>query len=172
MQEIMFDIETFDISETAVVFQIGLVLFEADEEIEAALIELPVQEQIDMRRSISADTLRFWLDPQISYIAFKTLSSDTMSIGSVEASLRSFLEIATQAKRFWTKSFFDFKIMENILADYGLEPSWHNGQRRDLLTLMKECNVEKPNEGNSHNALYDALQQFEQLKRCRAVRWS
>ena len=166
MLQAMIDIETLDTKPTAIVFQIGLVVWDIDKYAEY-LFELSVQDQIDKGRTLSADTLGFWTNPKISSIAHESLRTTLQD--NTKYQLDAFVSAIKDCKQVWSKTFFDFEILENLLPHYRHNVPWHNGRRRDLLTLMEECGVEKPLEGNSHHALEDCQQQLEQLSQCREI---
>ena len=165
--EAMIDIETFDTADTAVVFQIGLVLF-GDKPTRHSIWNLDVQSQIDAGRTISADTLKFWLDPDISSVAQTSLRSPEpyrSALASLDEMLTGHVD---EVGSIWAKGSFDFNVLESLYKQCGRLVPWEFYQCRDLRTLMKECDV--PKHGNiSHNALDDCQHQVLQLLECRRV---
>jgi len=177
--EMMLDIETLDTAPTAVVFQIGAIVWDklsrdADNNVitsEGAelLVELPIDEQKNKGRTASFDTMQWWLkSPQNNVMEAFKLKNFPPDYKVVDG-LTVFRDQAAECNRIWAKTFFDFIILEHMLPFYDIPVPWHGGQRRDLCTLMKECGVNKPAGGNPHHALEDCKQQIDQLLKCREV---
>jgi len=174
MIEAMIDIETLDTADTAVVFQIGLVIFEGSEILENHFWNLDVQEQLDRGRTVSASTVQFWLNPRISAVAYHALGPEGAAVATnkVLALLHQLLR-HREVKQVWAKGSFDFNLLENLWAmylnveDIDVPVPWKFYQCRDLRTLMKECGVKKQ-DVVSHNALSDCQEQLTLLIECRA----
>lgn len=166
--EVMIDIETLDTAATAVIFQVAAVSFNsADGHIDGATcIDLDAQVQIGNGRTVSASTIGFWLNPEISGAAHTSFNSEVKK--SVHALYQSLKLACEGADAIWAKGSFDFELLENLLRDYGYEVPWKYCQPRDLRTMMKECGVEKQ-KFVSHNALDDCKHQIKQLMECREV---
>lgn len=170
--EAMVDLETFDTAETAVIFQIGVVLFERDTGgiLQEHLLHLNVQQQIDAGRTISASTLEFWLNPKISGTAAESLGSHGLSenAGYAQSIMSKVVQIIklNDVAAVWSKGSFDFNLLENLCKQYEITVPWTYSQPRDLRTMMKECGVPKQ-DVVSHNALDDCLQQIKLLMKCR-----
>jgi hypothetical protein len=166
MTEAMIDIETFDTANSAVIFQIGALIFDGPKVTAEFCIDLAVQTQIDSGRTISASTLAFWLNPEISGVAHKALSAKHPAYKN--NALHQLCNFLNQCKldAVWAKGSFDFNLLENFCEQCEFEVPWKFYQPRDLRTMMKECGV--PKHANiSHNALDDCLHQHKQLMECR-----
>jgi hypothetical protein len=163
--EAMIDIETFDTATSAVVFQVGLITFDSTTGAvdQRFSWNLDVQAQLDEGRTVSASTLMFWLDPNISVVAGSSLASESTNLYELSLALVAAL---TDVKTIWAKGSFDFNLLEDLLsADYTSVP-WKYYQLRELRTLLKECGVPKQTVV-SHDALDDCEQQIKLLMECR-----
>ena len=160
--EAMIDIETFDTVRTAVTFQVGLVMFDdQDEPVFSHTWNLNVDEQLKLGRTMSASTIAFHLG--IPGNALDSLSGVTDSLAIFKRQISDVFDkyIPTLV---WSKGGFDFKILEDML---GQNPPWMFWQERELRTLMSECKVDKGDV--SHTAIEDCIAQVKQLKQCRAI---
>jgi len=170
----MIDIETFDTANTAVVFQVGLILFDSATGrcVVEQLWHLDVAEQINRGRTINANTLHFWLDPKISSVAYSSLSSKTHHVSTSDFFAQLYYEIQdcndNKGCVVYAKGSFDFNILEDMYDGNYSQPPWKFYQCRDLRTLMKECGVPKQ-DVVTHNALDDCKHQVKQLMKCRKV---
>lgn len=160
--EAMIDIETFDTKRTAVTFQVGLVMFdEQDEPVFSHTWNLDIDEQLKLGRTMSASTIAFHLG--IPGNAMTSLSGITMSLSDFKRQLSDVFN-TYKPSLVWSKGGFDFKILEDMMCD---NPPWQFWQERELRTLMSECKVDKGDV--SHTAIEDCIAQVKQLKQCRAV---
>jgi hypothetical protein len=167
MVEAMIDIETLDTENDAVVIQIGWVIFDGKEVLKRACLDLSAGEQLAAGRTVSASTLQFWMNPQISAVAHDSLaaSEGKTNVEQCLVDLQAAISVA-EPYQIWAKGSFDFNILENLYSWYGLKAPWKFYQCRDLRTFMKECGVPK-HDNISHNALDDCLNQHIQLLQCR-----
>ena len=164
MIEAMTDIETLDTKNSAVVFQIGLVIFKENKTISKHQWNLQIDEQLKIGRTVSASTLAFHLGIPEN---LKSSIESGAGIYSFRESMKGFQAVVAshEIKNFWAKGSFDFNILESLLQDYNIGPPWKFFQLRELRTLMSECKV--PKGDVSHNALEDCIAQIKQLHECR-----
>jgi len=166
--EAMVDIETLDTTETAVIFQVAVVLFDADHTpIFSRQINLEIQEQINAGRTISESTLTFHLN--IPDNLQRSLNDPSvMDLDYFHSFLAStFFTQKYNIEAWWSKGDFDFKLLENLIASskHPMQLPWSFRNKRELRTLMKECGV--PKGTVVHNALADCHAQIAQLAECR-----
>jgi len=168
----MIDIETLDTANSAVIFQIGVVIFDGPKVLEEFCLDIQVSTQLEKAgvyepRTVSASTLAFWLNPKISGVAHKALTSkDAVPIGVALKRLWSYLN-EHKLDAVWAKGSFDFNLLEHACEQYGVAVPWKYFMPRDLRTMMKECSVSK-HDNISHNALDDCQNQHRQLMECRS----
>jgi len=172
--EIMIDIETLGTKDTAVVFQIGYVIFDSKtyKTITEACLDIHIDSQLNNDDfTISADTLKFWTNPSISAGINESLCAANLSMDNALIKLQE--EMATHTPgAYWAKGSFDFNILNHQFDTACIQPQWARGfnytRIRDLRTMMKECGV-KPEKTASHNALDDCKYQIRYLQMCRAA---
>jgi len=164
--EAMIDIETFDVTHDAVVFQAAVVFFTKDFEIVyQELWNLNFDEQYAAGRDVSASTIAFHLGiPANAEKALRDPEAVTMKQFTAQL-IHNFDTF--NPRQVWSKGSFDFNILENLIAYVACKPPWKFYQLRELRTLMIECGVKKGDV--KHNALEDCLDQVERLKECRKV---
>jgi hypothetical protein len=165
MIEAMADIETLDTKNSAVVFQIGLVIFEGGLLLEQFQWNLDIDQQLGRGRTVSASTLAFHLGIPTN-LKDAIVKEDEIYCGAVVITALQEVIARYKIKNFWSKGSFDFNILESLFIDYQAATPWKYYQLRELRTLMQECNV--PKGDVSHNALEDCLAQIKQLNACRA----
>ena len=164
--EAMIDIETFDTVRTAVTFQVGLVMFDdQDEPVFSHTWNLNVDEQLKLGRTMSASTIAFHLG--IPGNALDSLSGITVSLSDFTKQITDVFD-KYKPSFVWSKGSFDFNILEDIFLQLSNNARpWMFRQERELRTLMTECKVDKGDV--SHTAIEDCIAQVKQLKQCRAV---
>lgn len=161
MLEAMIDIETFDTQRTAVVFQVGLVLFDKDHvEHFNRTWNLNVDEQLANGRTMSASTIAFHMN--IPANAMQSLNGITVSVDVLRKQLDDIFAVH-DVSAIWSKGSFDFNIIEDLMG----EKPWPFWAERELRTLMSECGVLKGDV--KHTAIDDCRAQVEQLSCCRGV---
>ena len=160
----MIDIETLDILDTAVVYQVGILIFKGAKVVDKKLINMDVKEQLRAQRTISSDTMRFHLEGDHSLDMLNALADNTTySIEGLQNALQ-FYGVTSDIDIWWSKGNFDFPILNSLL---GGNVPWKFYQLGELRTLMKACNI--PKTKTAHTALADCEEQFKALKKCRAI---
>lgn len=157
----MFDIETLDVADTAVVLQVGYVVFEGELTIRQRSFNLDAQEQLDGGRSVAWSTLEWWFKQ--SDDARKSVSGG--SSYKMDAFMTSFAEAVKDVELIWAKGSFDFQIVENMYRGAGKKAPWRYSQPRDLRTALDFHPEAKKmaRDGVGHTGLGDAMHQMRQL---------
>ena len=166
----MTDVETLDTATTAVVFQIGLVIFAENGHILHRMVyNIDVTDQLDNHRTVSASTLKFWTDPKISEGIHHSMTSARRGTVATLALMTRLLD-SYDISEYWSKGDFDYKILTHLYHHCELESPFTKPwfKLRELRTLMKECGV-KPNREVTHDALDDCMNQIDSLKECRNI---
>lgn len=173
MREISFDIETFDTASTAVLVQIGAVVFEDGEILERWKRQVEVEDQIRRGRTISWSTLKFWLEQsdaaRFSITADEPERLSGRSRTPVQSVLIEFKSLAThyQVERYHAKGRMDGDVLDSLYAQHSMTPPWSFRQPRDMRSTLdfdysgNAANLER--KGEAHDALADAIHQFEQI---------
>lgn len=157
MKHLMLDIETLDTATTAVVIQVGWTIFDLVGPPTAPVQwTMDIQEQIDLGRTISASTLKFWMEqPDIArQQGFDPARKH--SLMELRERFRMML-YGTPIKHVWSHGpAFDMATLKSLLGE---EP-WDFRSLRDTRTLaMLAPHIERPAAAVKHNAGDDALAQ-------------
>ena len=168
MNEMMIDLETLDVQDSAVIYEAAFVVFNSETmgvKHELAY-NFDAQWQIDGGRTVSAQTIEFHCRMQTSSIA---TGSD--NIQSFQKALMEWAD-AFNVERFWAKGSQDFAWIKDLFrwasnntTTMTSQVPWKFYQVRDLRTLMSECGV--PKGEVAHTALADCHAQIAQLAECR-----
>ncbi|ARB06168.1 exonuclease [Dinoroseobacter phage vB_DshS-R5C] len=178
---ISLDIETLSTHKNAVVVTIGAItVSNAGIGHEGKIhMALDMQEQIDMGRHVSADTLAWWMqqEPAAQFASFGRRERLPAVVALMN--LRSWIsELGNPPV--WTKGpGFDGAILESLAEDLGVPPSWPYRDHRDIRTIEDAVHatdddllyeryvrmIEKSRSGMvAHNALEDAKMQAAVIK--------
>jgi len=164
MNHMMIDIETLDTMNTAVVTQVGWCLFDAESIGKPEELFPSIQEQIDMGRTISASTLKWWMvdQPQIA----RERVFDPVIDTTVE-DLATRLRMVTQeqgVEHVWSHGpHFDMAILKDLLGDN----VFHYRSPRDTRTMaMLAPHAVKPPAITKHSAGDDAYAQAQWMQNC------
>lgn len=161
MKHVMVDIETLDTAPSSVVLSIGAVKFDfASDNVDTFQINLDIQDQINMGRTISADTLIWWTKQPC-------IELSTINPVNVCKALNEFVEwLGSDIVGLWGNGVaFDNVILVNLFRSIGLSPLDHRKDRcfrtiKSLFPLSQKIS----REGVYHNSVDDALHQVRVLK--------
>ena len=156
---LMIDFETLDTKSTAVVLSVGVVAFNKDGIHDKFGFNLNPQEQIDTGRTISFDTLQWWLKQNTEAIKAAFFPKKNYSISEYQVCLSEF---CTKNKiiECWSQGAnFDLPMNDSLLGKRNPLKFWN---ARDTRTYYKAIGLTLPKrEGTHHNALDDAVYQAE-----------
>lgn len=146
---LMMDIESLDTGPRSIVSQIGMVAAMATDPetiIGEELLYLPIQPQIDLKRTLSAGTLVWWM--RQSDAARKEFEQNTGDdFEELPALLRrmnrKFTEfVAGREYEVWARGpQFDVTNIESIMNDCAVKPAWRYDRVRDLRTVMAQAGL-------------------------------
>lgn len=162
MQHVMLDIETLGTNADTVVLSYGMVLFDpCSGQIEStATANLPLQTQIDHGRSISAQTLAWWMTQRKETFSEQLASGDD----DIMVHLKAFVAFIGMHPVWGYGAGFDNTIMRSLLATYKVDafewPYKRDRCFRTLAALYDPMYRLKPRRA-THSALHDALDQAE-----------
>lgn len=161
MKHMMIDIETLDTLNSAVVLQVGWCLFDETKVDTPHEMVMDIQEQIDMGRTISADTLRWWMDQ--SNIARQKVfcANNTYSADDLASRLRTIVTTCG-IEHVWSHGpHFDMAILKDLLGD----SVFHYRSPRDTRTMsLLAPHATKPAPVTKHSAGDDAYAQAQWMQ--------
>lgn len=136
-QNIMLDIETLDTSANAVVISIGAVGFKFDGSRQTFPFyrSIAYQDQINIRRHVSASTLEFWSAQSDEARGAAFDGKDRLETGYALQELTAFIERHDEPLIWAYPACFDLSIMEDLYEDFGEDIPWHHRDRRCARTL-------------------------------------
>lgn len=173
--EFMIDIETLDTKPSAVVLSLGVVSF--NQEVGAMdnlFIQLDGQEQLDCGRTVSMDTIKFWMrQPEASRRA--AFPDDPQGMFEDIAHFISHHK-SPEGALYWAKSpSFDMTILYSLCGDlYGVdEMPWAFRGFRDVRTLVDAVHDDfvpaKTWDYPDHHPIGDCLWQIEEVRHVRKI---
>lgn len=164
----MVDLETMSTEPNAIVLTIGVVAFDTQDWtiVDKFYCALDYEHQDRQhRRHVSADTMAWWkTQPVAAYMA--AFQSPSRRADLALPGLSAFM-VDTQGV--WGNgASFDNVILSTLYADYGIERPWkfwHDRCFRTIKHIGKQYPMTMPEfKGTPHNALDDAVHQFECLR--------
>lgn len=164
MQNVMIDIETFDLKPTAVVLSIGAVQFNpfTDELGEEFYHRFNIDAQINEGRTVSGSTIRWWLRQDDGARREILKDPEPLVLG-----LLNFKTWLPKDVVIWSHGSFDINVLEHC---FSYNNPWHYRNVRDARTLLTtlsdlEIEVKQPDDvGTKHNALDDAVFQARSVQ--------
>ncbi len=166
--EMMIDIETLDTKTSAVVLSIGAVAFDEMGRVHERFYRiLDVDLQLERGRTVSLDTIRFWMD-QDRDARDEAFSTVRVGVGDALTQLNMFCRMF-ECNRYWALGpQFDYTILEDLYRTMLPNPPWSYGQIRDVRTLCDEAKIDRKNHttnilGLPHTPVYDCEYQIELL---------
>ncbi len=166
MSDLMIDLETLAVSPSATILTIGAQGFDlfSDRLTDVTFYErltLESQEGREIDDNGPNSTMAWWAKQSAE--AQEEAFGDGGRIDITEA-LTKLSKIAWKHKRIWANgTTFDLIILENAMAQYGVNISWKYWQVCDARTVYKLSKVGKL--GNNHNALADCVNQIDLLQK-------
>lgn len=163
---VMLDYETFDTAPSTVVLSLGVVVFDESKIIEERYFKFDVQRQINQGRTISLDTLRWWMSQDKA--AQAVIKPDSTDI-TLKQFVRKFTEMMSKygagIKPWSNGADFDLPITTDIFNQYGAKLPWMFWNSQCFRTY---CSVNKVPKlsfdgATKHNALDDARNQTQRL---------
>lgn len=141
---VMMDIESLDIGPRSIVSQVGAVFSLADDPetiIGEELLYLPIQPQINLKRTLSASTLVWWMkQSDVARAEFEqNTGEDFEELPSLLRRLnRKFDQfVAGRPYEIYARGpQFDIVNIESLMSDVTIAPAWKYDRVRDLRTVM------------------------------------
>jgi hypothetical protein len=165
LPDLMIDLETLDVTDSAVVVSLGAQFFDiaADgyPETEAISAAFDFQQQIDLGRTLSASTIKWWMT-QGNAARSETFNATQYPIEDIALLLADMSKINKTTRIWGNGSGFDLNIVRSLFRTHGLEFPFRYSADMDLRTLrMLAGNPKYPTKRSfvAHAALDDARYQ-------------
>lgn len=163
----MIDLETLDVTPTAIVLSLGAVKFNPfnDSEPHSELyLKLCIDNQDQLGRTTSDSTIEWWgkQDPTVMEEAF-----DQTGAVTVEEALTQLNKWAVGVDEIWAQGYgFDITMLEDMYRSIGKPIPWQFWQVSDARTITKRMprDPRKDMQNNLHNALADAYFQAKSVQ--------
>jgi hypothetical protein len=154
LDHFMIDIETYDVTPSAVILSIG-----AERILGSGTFYVEIDPNTQYERTASLATKEWWAKQGNPPIHGTTTLHDALT------SLAHWLKSLSEEPIIWCKGTdFDTVILAHAYKQLNLEVPWKYYNVRDCRTVFKLCNA--PKVGAEHNALEDAMAQSDELIRC------
>jgi hypothetical protein len=169
MRDVMVDLETLDVSETALIVSIGAIRFDCSSDLKA-MSDMPFYRVLDLNqqgRTVNADTIRWWMAQNDK--ARKVFNSKEHAYVELPSALEDFALYCQGAERIWANDpQFDVTILRNAFAQNNMAfpdnlSYWTERSFRTAKQLMQDMGLSTKSKDplEAHNALYDAVYQAE-----------
>jgi hypothetical protein len=166
MNDIMIDLETLDTEPTSVIISVGACLFDIEKKTIPSTFYMAaeIQEQMNQGRTMSADTIKFWMNQNAA--AQHVFNEKAKPMAEVLKTFVFWLNSVGNKKdrKVWGNgSTFDISIMENLFTMYKIEKPWSYNAVMDLRTFKRFVGKGEqiPKPLIPHNALEDAKTQAQ-----------
>jgi len=184
---IMIDLETLDTGPRSVITQVGIIAFPIDDpetEIRRISEYLPAQPQIVLNRTISFETVLWWMDQEdIARKRLKESSGNDMEqllafVRSIHRKLSDLIRsVGENNIEVWARGpQFDVVNLESLFIDCGQSVPWKYDTVMDLRTLGRLAKVETKDVDREglvpHVAIEDAKFQIRFYVECIRKLWS
>lgn len=168
MRDVMVDIETLDVSETALIVSIGAIRFDCS--CTGAISEMPFYRVLDLNqngRTVNPDTITWWMAQDDK--ARKVFNSNEHVRVELTTALADFSQYCEGAERIWANDpQFDVTILRNAYAQNNMAfpdnlSYWTERSFRTAKQIMQDMGfaTKSKDPSEAHNALYDAVYQAE-----------
>jgi len=160
VDNVMMDIETLDTGPRAAVISVGLAWFDAYKVGHSRSMKVPLEPQLKMGRTVSADTLRWWMRQSDAARAEFEMSGDLDDEASLVTTMKALRHWISDSKVWGCGSDFDNVIISSLMEDVGVDPwpFWKNRCYRTLKSIHADV-LEPTREGTHHTAEDDAKHQ-------------
>lgn len=156
---LMIDFETLDTKASSVVLSLGLVLFNKELVVSQAYFEFDIKSQIETGRTMSADTIMWWLNQTSGRKFIPPNEHFKITLQKLQLWLKQ-CHASFKIEKCWANDpDFDCAILESLLEN---DVPYKYYQKRSMRTFVEYVGkgVKIPRtEGQQHNALVDALDQ-------------
>lgn len=166
--DIVPDIETLSIKNTAAILSIGAVAINMSGEIIGQFyINIDPDEYVIHKQfAIDEDTKAFWARPENAE-AKKTLECDLHGLQHALTKFYSWIKDVGGVRIWGNGAEFDNAILHHAFDQFNIEWPFKYYDSRCLRTLCKALNIKiDRSKGTHHNALDDAINQGEALIKC------
>jgi hypothetical protein len=164
----MIDLETVDVTPSAVILTLGAIKFDPfslSEPHTGLYLKLDISEQLAAGRTVSNDTIDWWAEQPESVVNDAFYNEDTVSMEDAAAQINKWL---VGLDRVWAQGVaFDIPILESFMQSAGSGVNfdfWNVRDSRTILAAMPK-DPRKDMQQDLHNALADAYYQAVALQK-------
>jgi len=161
VNKVMIDFETLDTTPSSVAFSVGLCFFDEKRVFADMHINLNIQQQIEAGRTISADTLKFWMGQPALYAQLTTDPVDVQKgLSLISKKFREY-----EVQEIWGNgASFDMPILDTLMSKREKPYSFRSSRcYRTLKNLFTEAELEgvigDVTNPQLHHPKYDAIHQ-------------
>ena len=164
--DIMVDLETLSTDTDGAIVSIGAVRFNETSISDSSFYRvITIQSNIDEGRTISGNTLKWWLSQDAKA---KAMFQDESAVSLEQAldEFRAWVGADAKTVRMWGNGAdFDCAMIKHAYGNQGAPWEFYNSRCfRTIKELPAAKKVPKPKNDGAHNALFDALAQAQHLQ--------
>lgn len=151
---VMMDIESLDTKPSSVILSIGMVAFNAKENIESMYVELEAMPQILDGRTVSRDTVDWWKKNDEEEL-IRLTTDGWKSLPYLSKCIREFI-LKHNPRHIWSRGYMDAAILDDIGATCWPYYKWRDVRTLDIFGIKMVS--------NSHYALSDCYTQINYVR--------
>lgn len=173
----MIDIETLDTVNDSVVTSICMVAFN-DEGFDSdyLMIHFNVQDQLDRGRTVSASTIKWWMDQKFNpFHEDHELINNSVQLRKLISYVRGImdeLDDPMELSIWGNPPKFDLGIVENLLTHYEFPTIWNHYNLEDVRTCKRrlgKANYADITNKKPHDPLHDCIYQIDIVNRLKKI---
>jgi hypothetical protein len=165
MKHAMIDLETLGTDPDSVFLSVAAIQFDPHGNGigESFYRNIELKSAIQFNRSISADTIKWWLEQRPEIMKKMFISTDTME--SVLGSFALWIEDNKITTVWGNSASFDLGMLNNAYKSLGRQSPCHFMRERCYRTLLAEFPIKiDKDETQAHHPVYDCRYQIEKLQ--------
>jgi exodeoxyribonuclease VIII len=160
MNHLMIDFETLDNKPTSVVLSVGLVLFNKYNILASNYFDFEIKGQMENGRTISADTLMWWLNQTSGRKFTPPAEHYSTTLGKIIYWIQNMVDAHGKFENVWANDpDFDCAILEDLIPLSIPYKYYHKRSLRTFIQYVGGGVKVSRTEGQQHNALVDAIDQ-------------
>lgn len=164
MNHLMIDFETLDTKPTAVVLSLGVVLFNKHNILASAKFDFEIAGQMANGRTISPDTIMWWLNQKTGRNFVTPTEHYTTTLGKLIHWIQTMRQAHGDFDQVWANDpGFDCAILENLIPLSIPYQFWQTRSMRTFIQYVGNGVKVQRTEGMHHDALVDALDQAKYI---------
>lgn len=167
----MLDLETLSLDNRAVVFQIGVVVFDLTGLMPVKMkFHLDILPQIMKGRIVDSDTQRWWMEQPVE--PWMRWPKEVMAVHTVIGDINALFENGDISHVWANSPSFDCVILRTLAADFNMKLAWDFRQDMDLRTLKSMNSIARLEPCDPFETTHDALKDCEDQVRKVVYYWN